>query len=95
MFLCEVEGMEQLPGRSGDDRGKGPVLLALHGSGLALLDDVGGGREGGQGESDLKAKMKVRRHADVTLSVWHGPRRLAKHAPAGELLADGDLAAAA
>ena len=25
--------MEQLPGRSGDDRGQGPVLLALHGPG--------------------------------------------------------------
>ena len=44
--------MEQLPGRSGDDRGQGPVLLALHGSGFAPLDDAGGGRQGGQGEPD-------------------------------------------
>ena len=44
--------MGQLPRRSGDDRGQGPVLLALHGPGLALLDDAGGGREGGQGEPD-------------------------------------------
>ena len=32
----------------------------------------------------MKAKVKVRRHADGTLSVWHDPRQLAKYAPAGE-----------
>ena len=35
------------------------------------------------------------RHADGRLSVWHGPSRLAKYAPMGESLADGELAAAA
>ena len=43
----------------------------------------------------IKARVKVRRHADGTLSVWHGPRRLAKCASTGEPLADGELAAAA
>ena len=43
----------------------------------------------------MKARVKVRRHADGTLSVWHGPRRLAKYASTGEPLADGELAAAA
>jgi len=43
----------------------------------------------------MKARVKVRRHADGTLSVWHGPRRLARHASTGEPLADGELAAAA
>ena len=42
-----------------------------------------------------KVKVKVRRHADGALSVWHGPRRLAKHGPKGEPAADGELAAAA
>ena len=42
----------------------------------------------------MKAKVKVRRHADGTLSVWHGPRRLAKYGPEGELMADAELAAA-
>ena len=42
----------------------------------------------------MKARVKVRRHADGTLSVWHGPRRLAKYASTGEPLADGELAAA-
>ena len=42
----------------------------------------------------IKARVKVRRHADGTLSVWHGPRRLAKYDPAGEPLADSELAAA-
>lgn len=31
----------------------------------------------------MKARVKVRRHADGTLSVWHGPRRLAKYAATG------------
>ena len=43
----------------------------------------------------MKARVKVRRHADGTLSVWHGPRRLARYASTGEPLADGELAAAA
>ena len=43
----------------------------------------------------MKAKVKVRRHADGTLSVWHGPRRLARYAATGEPLSDGELAAAA
>ena len=43
----------------------------------------------------MKTRVKVRRHADGTLSVWHGPRRLAKYASTGEPLADSELAAAA
>ena len=43
----------------------------------------------------MKARVRVRRHADGTLSVWHGPRRLAKHASTGEPLADCELADAA
>ena len=42
----------------------------------------------------VKARVKVRRHADGTLSVWHGPRKLAKYSPGGEPLADGLPAAA-
>ena len=42
-----------------------------------------------------KVRVKVRRHADGTLSVWHGPRRLAKYGPKGEPAAEGELAAAA
>ena len=53
MLLCGEEGLRSsFPGRSGDDRGQGPVPLALHGPGPALLDDAGGGREGGPGEPD-------------------------------------------
>lgn len=37
----------------------------------------------------VKARVKVRRHADGTLLVWHGPRRLAKYASTGEPLAGG------
>ena len=36
----------------------------------------------------VKARVKVRRHADGTLSVWHGPRKLARYGPGGERLAD-------
>ena len=32
-----------------------------------------------------KARVKVRRHADGTLSVWHGPRRLARYEADGRL----------
>ncbi len=42
----------------------------------------------------VKARVKVRRHADGTLSVWHGPRKLARYSPDGEPLAD-ELPAAA
>jgi len=42
----------------------------------------------------VEARVKVRRHADGALSVWHGPRRLARYGPGGELLAD-DLPVAA
>ena len=42
----------------------------------------------------VKARVKVRRHADGALSVWHGPRRLARYGPGDELLAD-DLPVAA
>ena len=37
----------------------------------------------------LKAKVKVRRHMDGTLSVWHGPRLLARYAADGRQLAEG------
>jgi len=37
----------------------------------------------------LKAKVKVRRHMDGTLSVWHGPRLLARCAAGGRQLAEG------
>jgi len=36
----------------------------------------------------VKARVKVRRHADGTLSVWHGPRKLARYGPGCERLAD-------
>ena len=36
----------------------------------------------------VKARVKVRRHADGALSVWHGPRRLARYGSGGERLAD-------
>ena len=36
----------------------------------------------------VEARVKVRRHADGALSVWHGPRRLARYGPGGERLAD-------
>ncbi len=42
----------------------------------------------------VKARVKVRRHADGTLSIWHGPRQLARYGPGGEQLADGLPAAA-
>ena len=42
----------------------------------------------------VKARVKVRRHADGTLSVWHGPQKLARYGPDGERLAD-ELPAAA
>ena len=42
----------------------------------------------------VKARVKVRRHADGALSVWHGPRKLARYGPGGELLAE-ELPAAA
>ena len=42
----------------------------------------------------VKARVKVRRHPDGTLSVWHGPRKLARYGPDGEPLAD-ELPAAA
>ena len=42
-----------------------------------------------------KVKVRVRRHADGTLSVWHGPRRLARYGPRGEPMADSELVAAA
>ena len=42
----------------------------------------------------VKARVKVRRHADGTLSVWHGPRKLAAYDSGGERLADGLPAAA-
>ena len=42
----------------------------------------------------VKARVKVRRHADGTLSIWHGPRKLARYGPGGERLADGLPAAA-
>ena len=32
-----------------------------------------------------KARVKVKRHIDGDLSVWHGPRQLARYAPNGEL----------
>ena len=32
-----------------------------------------------------KARVKVKRHIDGNLSIWHGPRRLARYAPNGEL----------
>ena len=44
------EDLEQLPRGGGDDPRARPVLLAVHGPGVALLDDAGGGREGRQGE---------------------------------------------
>ena len=37
----------------------------------------------------LKAKVKVRRHMDGTLSVWHGPRRLARYGADGQHLGEG------
>ena len=37
----------------------------------------------------VKARVKVRRHANGALSVWHGPRKLARYSPDGEPLADG------
>ena len=36
----------------GDAGGKGPVLFAVHGQGVALPDDARGGRKGGQGQPD-------------------------------------------
>ena len=37
----------------------------------------------------------IARHADGTLSGWHGPRLLARYAAGGEPLADGELTAVA
>ncbi|MGH9486251.1 MAG: ISNCY family transposase [Terriglobales bacterium] len=34
----------------------------------------------------VKAKVKVLRHLDGTLSLWHGPRRLARYQPDGQLI---------
>ena len=56
---------------------------------LALQLPADGGRP-----HYVKARVKVRRHADGTLSVWHGPRKLARYGPGGERLAD-ELPAAA
>ena len=42
-----------------------------------------------------KVRVKVRRHANGDLSVWHGPRKLAIHGPSGERLSDGELPIAA
>ena len=42
----------------------------------------------------VKARVKVRRHADGTPSVWHGPRKLTAYDSRGERLADGLPAAA-
>ena len=36
----------------------------------------------------VEARVKVRRHADGALSVWHGPRKLARYGPGGERLAE-------
>jgi len=42
----------------------------------------------------MKARVKVRRHMDGSLSVWHGPRLLQRYAADGSLLA-GDMENAA
>ena len=36
----------------------------------------------------IKAKVKVCRHTDGTVSVFHGPRRLARYDSQGQLLED-------
>ena len=36
----------------------------------------------------IKAKVKVCRHTDGTVSVFHGPRRLARYDSQGQLLKD-------
>lgn len=36
----------------------------------------------------FKVSVKVRRHMDGTLSVWHGPRLLARYRPDGHLLTE-------
>ena len=36
----------------------------------------------------IKAKVKVARHRDGTVSVFHGPRRLARYDAQGQLIAD-------
>ena len=46
LFDVPVRGgrnLEQLPRDPGDAGGKGPALFAVHGQGIALLDDAGGG----------------------------------------------------
>ena len=42
----------------------------------------------------IKAKVKLRRHMDGTLTISHGPRRLARYAENGEELKDEWRAAA-
>ena len=36
----------------------------------------------------FKARVKVRRHMDGRLSVWHGPRLLGRYAPDGQPIAE-------
>jgi transposase len=43
----------------------------------------------------VKAKVKVLRHRDGTLSIWHGPRRLARYQANGQLMAAEAVPAAA
>ena len=42
-----------------------------------------------------EVRVKVRRHANGVLSVWHGPRKLAAYTPCGERLSDDELPVAA
>ena len=93
VLLTRGGHLEQLPGGARDDRGEGPVLLAVHGPGLALLGQAGGGGKGEPGEPDpVRAGDGAARDRDdpgvlaggagpLGARVPHPPGALAEGAP--------------